>query len=171
MRCAGPAAAPATTPLAPPPPRSACARLRPRAARRRRAVSHAACASYSDGVDAALSAAVRAASDAVRHGADGDALVLALDVGTTGAKAAAVSRSGRVRASSGAAPYARGTRSDGAAVEQWPADWLTAAAVATSECVAALPPVRALVCACAAASRELTRVVCMRRAPASWRWR
>jgi xylulokinase len=93
-------------------------------------------------VDAALRAAVRAASEAVRTENDGDALVLALDIGTTGAKAAAVARSGRVRASGGGAPYARGTRSDGAAVEQCPADWLTAAAAATAECVAALPPVR-----------------------------
>jgi glycerol kinase len=73
--------------------------------------------------------------------ADPLALVLALDIGTTGAKAAAVSKSGRIHASASAG-YERGTCSDGACVEQWPADWLAAAADAATRCVAALPPVR-----------------------------
>lgn len=64
--------------------------------------------------------------------------VVAVDVGTTGAKAAAVSRSGRILASA-----ARGypTRTQGAEVEQAPGDWFTAAAGALAE-LAARPGLR-----------------------------
>jgi xylulokinase len=59
-----------------------------------------------------------------------DPCVVAVDVGTTGVKAAAVMRSGRILASA-----ARGypTRTQGAQVEQDPADWLAAAAGALAE--------------------------------------
>jgi len=72
-----------------------------------------------------------------------DAVVLALDVGTTGVKAACVARDGRLVATA-TASYARATRSVApGCAEQAPADWLAAAGDAATRCVADTPLVRA----------------------------
>ena len=66
-----------------------------------------------------------------------DAVVLALDVGTTGVKAACIARDGRLVATASAG-YARATRSAApGCAEQAPCDWLAAAGDAATRCVAA----------------------------------
>jgi hypothetical protein len=87
-----------------------------------------------------------------------DAVVLALDVGTTGVKAACVARDGRLVATA-TASYARATRSVApGCAEQTPADWLFAAGDAATRCVADTPPVRAVVMSCVhRRSRSLAR--------------
>ena len=119
----------ASAPQLPPPPRSCAGR--PRRVRRCVCVSSAG----------AAAAAVSRAAAAVQSSPE-TALVLALDIGTTGVKAACVARSGRLVATAEAA-YAHPTHapSPGCA-EQAPADWLAAAGDAATRCVAALPPVR-----------------------------
>jgi len=101
--------------------------------------------------------------------------VLALDVGTTGVKAACVARSGRLVATAEAA-YARPTHAPAPGhAEQAPADWLAAAGDAATRCVAALPPVRREPTARrreAHTPASLTAALCSpRRAPAWLPWR
>ena len=122
QRCA------ASAPQLPPPLRSCAGR--PRRVRRCVCVSSASTA-----------AAVSRAAAALRSSPE-TTHVLALDIGTTGVKAACVARSGRLVATAEAA-YAHKTHAPAPGrAEQAPADWLAAAGEAATRCIAALPPVR-----------------------------
>ena len=88
-----------------------------------------------------------------------DALVLSLDVGSSGVKAACVARDGRLVATASAG-YARATRSAApGCAEQSPADWLSAAGEAATRCIADTPQVRCVVM-CSGRARLLTPLAC-----------